>query len=120
MMRAIVDIHGKLERTKLDGEFGDAHNGAAFIKLRSGAMARVIFSNGDGWEHVSMSLKTRTPTWEEMCELKELFWTDDDVVVQYHPRRVDYVNLHPHCLHLWAPTPGDPPLPQPPSWMVGP
>lgn len=78
---------------------------------------RVIASDADGWEHVSVSLPSRCPTWEEMCYIKSLFWDEDDVIIQYHPAKKDYVNCHPFCLHLWRPT--DQNLPRPPKEMVG-
>lgn len=53
------------------------------------------------WEHVSVSRINRTPTWNEMCRIKELFWDDDETVVQFHPKKSEYVNRHPYCLHLW-------------------
>ena len=61
-------------------------------------------SDGMGWEHVSVSIPARfrrCPTWEEMCMVKELFWDADDLVVQFHPVESEYVNIHPHCLHMW-------------------
>jgi hypothetical protein len=79
---------------------------------------RVIASDGLGWEHVSVSLANRTPTWEEMNYIKEIFWTDEDWIMQFHPARSEYVNFHPHCLHLWCPCDRDCKTPQ--SWMVGP
>jgi hypothetical protein len=78
----------------------------------------VIASEGDGWAHVSVSLPDRCPKWEEMCLIKSLFFGDDIIVVQYHPPKSEYVNLHPFCLHLWSPLVSMMPLP--PSWMVGP
>ncbi len=60
----------------------------------------VISSNGMGWEHASVSLKDRCPTWGEMCHIKNLFWNDDEVVMQLHPAKKDYVNQHENCLHL--------------------
>lgn len=62
---------------------------------------------GVGWEHVSVhsyrkdGKQQRTPTWREMAFVKTLMWDDEDVVVQFHPRKSEYVNLHPHVLHLW-------------------
>lgn len=53
------------------------------------------------WEHVSVSCQNRTPTWEEMKTVKEMFWKDDETVVQFHPRQSEYVNIHEHVLHLW-------------------
>ena len=62
-----------------------------------------IISSGPGevWEHVSVSIDTRTPTWAEMCRVKELFWDDEETVIQFHPGRSKAVNHHPFCLHLW-------------------
>lgn len=59
--------------------------------------------NHDPWEHVSVSLydKKRCPSWEEMCLVKDLFWSSDETVMQFHPAKYDYVNIHQFCLHLW-------------------
>lgn len=79
----------------------------------------IIASCGFGWEHVSVSipLAKRCPTWEEMCEVKSIFWSDDDCVIQFHPPKEDYVSLHNYCLHLWRPT--DVEFPRPIKIMVG-
>lgn len=79
---------------------------------------RALCGDGEGWEHVSVSMADRLPSWEMMCKVKELFWGPEDCVVQFHPPRSDYVNLHPHCLHLWRPIGQE--MPRPPTWMVGP
>jgi hypothetical protein len=71
-----------------------------------------------GWEHVSVSLPHRCPTWAEMDRIKRLFWDDDDAVMQLHPPRRTWVNLHPYCLHLWRPTGQT--IPLPPTALVGP
>jgi hypothetical protein len=71
------------------------------------------FSNG--WEHVSVS-GWRCPNWEEMCYVKDLFWYEEELVVQFHPPKSRYINCHPTCLHLWARKD----VPQPPSDLVGP
>ena len=55
------------------------------------------------WEHVSVSTQTRCPTWEEMCKVKNLFWNESETVLQFHPKRSEYVNNFPYCLHLWKP-----------------
>lgn len=117
--------------------------GAFQIGQGKGRSLRVIASRGGGWDHVSVSLPDRTPTWEEMNWVKGIFFGPDEWVVQYHPAESDYVNCHPFCLHLWRPQTdvevateivraeaagqdwvGDrfapPPLPIPPAWMVGP
>ena len=60
------------------------------------------------WEQVAVFLVDgelndvqRCPTWEEMCFVKELFWDEEDTVLQFHPKRSEYVNYHPYMLHLW-------------------
>jgi len=78
----------------------------------------IIASDGGGWEHVSVSKKYECPTWDEMCFVKKLFWSDpEDFAVQFHPPESQYVNNHPYCLHLWRP--GDGQMRFPEVWMVG-
>lgn len=99
--------HGKLAS---DNTYGC--NGAFIIPLakykartpQQGA-ATVIVSDGGGWEHVSVHVvynkKMFTPCWATMCVIKDLFWDDEDCVIQFHPPKSQYVNMHPHVLHLW-------------------
>jgi hypothetical protein len=70
----------------------------------------VISSDGEdvGWDHVSAHVRfvdavprMRTPTWDEMCWIKDQFFNDDETVVQFHPKRSEHVNVHQHVLHLW-------------------
>ena len=64
---------------------------------------QVIFSFGGGWDHVSASLRERCLTWDEMCMIKSMFFNDTECVIQYHPPKEQYVNIHEHVLHLWKP-----------------
>lgn len=93
------------------------NNGAFWLMLRHSQKVFAIASDMMGWEHVSVSRKDRVPTWDEMCQVKALFWGDEDCVVQFHPPKSEYVNNHPFCLHLWRPVGSEFPLP--PSIMVG-
>lgn len=68
------------------------------------------------WEHVSISMADRCPTWEEMCYIKDLFWEPEETVVQYHPPKSEYVNMAKYCLHLWH-FKGE--MPSPPKHYVG-
>lgn len=104
---------GRLATTEIHG-----NNGAFDLVLKHRQVVFVIASDGMGWEHVSVSRSDRCPTWDEMCQVKALFWGEEDCVVQYHPPSSDYVNNHPRCLHLWRPTKGIK-IPMPPSIMVG-
>ena len=76
----------------------------------------IIASNSEGWDHVSVSLANRCPTWEEMCFVKDLFFWPGEWVLQYHPAKGDYVNCHPFVLHLWRPQ--DQAIPRPPVELV--
>ena len=75
----------------------------------------------DGWEHVSVHARRydqmRTPTWKEMAFVKAACWDGEDVVVQFHPRASEYVNVHPHVLHLWRHRTRE--FPTPPPNLVG-
>lgn len=79
----------------------------------------VICSTGAGWEHVSVSpyKKQIMPSWEDMCAIKDMFWGEDEAVIQIHPPKAEYVNNMPNCLHLWKCTYKEMVLP--PSILVG-
>lgn len=94
----------------------DGNNGAFRLRLNTGPCLAIV-SEGMGWEHVSVSRRDRCLTWEEMCQVKNLFWDEEDCVIQYHPPKSQYVNNHPYCLHLWRPT--EQQIPTPPRIMVG-
>lgn len=75
-----------------------------------GTKLKIIVNDGcadsHGWEHVSVSAMDRIgfqrcPTWDEMCWIKDLFFAADECVIQFHPPKSEYINCHPHTLHLW-------------------
>lgn len=93
-------------------------NGAFFIPSADFTKTlKVVCSDGEGWEHVSVSLPNRSPTWEEMCYIKSVFWDEEEAVMQIHPPKSEYVNNAKYCLHLWRPTGAV--IPLPPKLMVG-
>jgi len=65
------------------------------------------------YEHVSVSIlgSQEPPTWAMMCFIKDIFWLPTECVVQYHPAKDDYVNIHPGVLHLWKLSEGTFPMP---------
>lgn len=94
--------NGNRIRTGFMGSNDDyGNNGAFMIHAIGDEVLHVIASDGGGWEHVSVSAQARCPTWEEMCFIKDLFWDAEDTVVQFHPKKSEYVNTHSNCLHLW-------------------
>jgi hypothetical protein len=96
--------------------------GCACVPGPLGRELTILFSSpGDEpdqppWEHVSVSIAKKIPTWVEMCWVKALFWDDEDAVMQLHPPKSTYVNNHPNCLHLWRPV--DVPIPLPDRGLV--
>lgn len=66
-------------------------------------LSSLIASKGAGWEHVSICFleDKNTPTWGEMCILKDYLFYEDEAVIQIHPPKSDYVNNRNNCLHLW-------------------
>lgn len=56
---------------------------------------------GYPWDHVSVSTSSRCPNWEEMCFVKGLFFDDEETVVQFHPKKSEYVDRCKYALHLW-------------------
>jgi hypothetical protein len=100
------------------GNAGDDTCGVFQLKSGRGEEIRVIASSGEGWDHVSVSLEKRCPTWEEMEQVKRMFFKDDETAMQLHVPPSAHISHHPYCLHIWRPSREE--IPMPPDWMVGP
>jgi hypothetical protein len=111
-------LTGKALPPKFLGYAGDETCGAfAMLSPIDKAPIRIIASSDFGWEHVSVSRTTRCPNWLEMSYVKDMFFNDDETVMQLHVPKSDHINDHAFCLHLWRPTHQK--IPRPPSFMVG-
>lgn len=103
-----------------DDDFG------AFAIPRAGVSLRCIVGSGKNarkdkgkqyaWDHVSVSVIDRCPTWDEMSFIKDQFFSPEETVFQFHPPESVYVNFHPFTLHLFRPLLVKVPLP--PKEMV--
>ena len=103
----------RIIRKGIDGGMGE------FTRKSMKGMT-VIWSYGGGWDHVSIDGKKRMPTWDEMCQLKDMLFKEDECCVQYHPPKSEYVNNIPYGLHIWKPIAQySGVLPIPPSLLVG-
>jgi len=87
------------------------------IKTHKAPLKVMVAPADQEWQHVSVSLPDRCPAWEEMNKVKELFWEDDECVMQFHPPKIDYISNCRYCLHLWKWTGGE--FPRPPRHLVG-
>lgn len=116
---SLLEVHRRrdLERAHYGCE-GDDTCGLFIIRdIKLKNALKVIASSGEGWDHVSVSLPHRCPTWDEMEHVKRLFFRDDETAMQLHVPPTDHINVHPFCLHLWRPQGVE--IPRPPGWMVG-
>jgi hypothetical protein len=112
---------GELRTTAADGM-----NGAFLIPNGRGHILTVIASDATDWpfdptkrwEHVSVSLPARCPTWDEMSFVRDLFFKADETVMELHVARGEHISFHNYCLHLWRPL--DEAIPLPPSQTVAP
>ena len=57
----------------IKGRAGDNAIGGSWYDSISGKSLNFIFSNQLGWEHLSVSMPSRTPTWDQMCRMKDIF-----------------------------------------------
>lgn len=104
-MRTMSEIKKNGRVRVLDSD----HSGVAF---QTGSL-RVIASNGGGWDHVSVSMEHRIPTWSEMEFVREICFFEDETAMQLSVPRDQHKNIHPNCLHLWRPQEATIPLPPP-------
>jgi hypothetical protein len=100
-------LPARLEAARIEG-IGGSGNGGFEIKGPCGEMLRIIASAwqldptiSQGWDHVSVSRPRITPNWREMCFVKDLFFEEEETVIQFHPPHSQYVNNHLLVLHLW-------------------
>lgn len=114
-MRTLKHLNCFRVRHPLAADPGDDYNGAFEIPLR-GRRFLVYASNGGLWDHVSVSLPDRCPTWEEMKEIKALFFKKNECAIEFHPPAAANISVHDYCLHLWRPQQVE--LPTPPRIMV--
>lgn len=109
------------------GDFGTTidfgNNGCFVLPSPISTRRKLLAFSSDGleWEHVSISARIgrngiETPYWDEMQYIKNLFWDQDDIVMQLHPAQKNYVNTAPNVLHLWRPIGKE--IPIPPVVMV--
>ena len=107
-MKDLTYLNDKRIRSALiDNEGLDERCNGFFIMRINGTYTKILATtevHEDGiWEHVSVSHLNKTPSWDIMCKVKDMFFEDEEVVIQYHPKKSEYVNLHKHCLHMWRP-----------------
>lgn len=95
------------------GLHGDSGNGKFIIPHKR---MTIVCSNGGGWDHVSVSVADRCPSWDEMEWVKREFFEDGDCCMQLHVPPGQHINVHPYCLHIWRPHEAT--IPRPPAFMV--
>lgn len=106
LLRLTTDINAVGGRV-IDADW----DGLAAMLPDAASGLRIIASWGGGWDHVSVSLPSRTPTWDEMSTVHRLFFMPDESAMQLHVPERDHVNRAPTCLHLWRPQRQTIPLP---------
>jgi hypothetical protein len=118
------------DRWKGTSDEGRQWGGAFRVPFRASRLSRevllVIASRGDPeadydedrWDHVSVSLERRCPTWEEMEFIKRLFFKPEETAMQLHVPVARHISAHPFCLHIWRPV--DREIPRPPPILVAP
>lgn len=66
------------------------------------AIASGILLEGRHWIHVSVSRRSRLPSWMDLKAVKNMFIGPDRRAIQILPAQKEYVNFCKYCLHLWA------------------
>lgn len=122
-MRNLTELEAYRDKSHwvlaLFGNAGDYENGVFRVPFpRTGVtLLAIATANGDGWDHVSVSLPGRCPNWLEMEHIKRMFFHDDETAMQLHVPPGDHISFAHNCLHLWRPVGMD--IPRPPARLVG-
>jgi len=51
--------------------------------------------------HLSISRPDRDPTWQEIRDARYKLIPNNVTMAMLLPPQEEYVNVHPHCFHLW-------------------
>lgn len=110
-MRTIEEISRKPRVSNVKPMLGMKDMWSFYYQFTTGVNSSVIISYAEKndnrrMDHVSVHLlKKRTPTWEEMVELKRLCFKDDEEAFQIFPKETEYFhgfkgNIE-NVLHIW-------------------
>ena len=80
------------------------YGGYGYVQINGWSGSVIWGRDESGWEHVSVApFNDEVPTWDDMCKLKDIFFGDEEMALQFHPKKSQYVNVVENCLHLWRP-----------------
>lgn len=88
----------KIFGVTLGGGFGE-------VSMAGKPFAEATWVSGNTWEHVCITPKQgcRTLKFVEMCFLKDIFFKDEETVLQTLPEKTNYINNAQNSIHLWRP-----------------
>jgi len=91
-----------------DGCFGHDNEFLASCYRNKGMGLVVLLSlstldGGARFVHCSLSRRSRLPSWQDVKVVKDTFLGEDSEAFHVLPKKDDYINLCPFCLHLWMP-----------------
>lgn len=70
-------------------------------RFRMGGCIVIVGSTPAAGYYLSISCAHRYPTWDEVAHARYALIPDHVTMAMILPPSGEYVNVHPHCLHLW-------------------
>jgi hypothetical protein len=55
------------------------------------------------WVHISLSYPGKLPTWDDIKGVRNVILGSNRWAYQVLPPDDQSINIHPYCLHIWAP-----------------
>ncbi len=71
------------------------------VKMYVFGKCKVITARENGGWHMSISRRTRYPSYDEIKRARYKFVPDDVTMAMIFPPSAEFVNIHPNCFHLW-------------------
>jgi hypothetical protein len=108
-VKDVFDPTGELELTRDWQKVLSMPAGGAYVNKSMGLQVFItgqVELDDSHWIHVSVSRRSRLPSWEDLKLVKCLFIGIEKEAIQVLPAESEYVNVHPFCLHLWHRTDG--------------
>jgi hypothetical protein len=93
-----LDVPATWERTR------EADDGVEWTRGKLTIVASAAIEDDNAvWVHISLSYPGKLPTWDDIKGVRNVILGSNRWAYQVLPPDDRSINIHPYCLHIWAP-----------------
>ena len=98
-MKTVPEI---LEDKHVKGHRANIFGKSTFLIEKNETKYMAISSKGGAYEYVSVMVlgEKRIPTWYELCDIKDIFFKDEEECFQEFPKKSESMNQQGYCMYI--------------------